>query len=132
MARNTTIELDCDVTGLPNAETRIFAVNDTWYAIDLAGPALERWDEVIAEYLQYARRIGSVGRAEPQQALAVEGARGVVRRRARYGPRVDPKLVRPWWADNKDKVKAETGYEYRKGGIIPGAVDQMYLAHTAG
>ncbi len=61
MARRTQIVLEDDLTGGPADETVAFAIDGTWYEIDLNSKNAEAFRELLSTYVAAGRRKGSTG-----------------------------------------------------------------------
>lgn len=118
MAQNITVVLIDDIDGSEATETVRFALDGTWYEIDLNPANAEKMREVIGEWVSHARKSG----AGPSRATALP-ERGQ-RKRGEADPQST--LIREWARAHELEIGGH--------GRIPAHVREMYetdLKHRA-
>lgn len=106
MAQKVQVQLIDDLDGSEAIETVNFGFDGTGYEIDLSGNNAHELRASLAEYVEHARRAGSV--------------RAVARRATRS--RVDTTVVRQWLLDH--------GYTIKDRGRIPAELQEAYDTST--
>ena len=79
MAQKVTVALDDDLTGRPADETVRFAVEGTDYEIDLSAKNAAAFRELLAPYIEHARRTGRVAARRVGRTAASRQRSGDVR-----------------------------------------------------
>jgi hypothetical protein len=111
MAQSITVVLTDDIDGSEATETVRFAIDGTWYEIDLNPGNAEKIREVFGEWIGSARRTG----AAPSRPGSGSGSGGI-RRSREANP--ENAAVREW-------AQAE-GIQIGGHGRIPAHVREMY------
>jgi hypothetical protein len=95
MATRTITRLIDDIDGTEASETVEFGFRDRWYEIDLSQEHVEGLEEIMADYIPHARRLGK---------REARGTAGAVRRASsRSATRIDPsqiRAIREWAREN--------------------------------
>ena len=122
MSQHVTVVLTDDLDGSEATETVRFALDGTWYEIDLNPGNAEKLREVVREWISHARKAGTTG-SGTGAARSGAGSRPVSRGDRERRP-ADPRnaAIREW-------ARSE-GIEMGGHGRIPAHVRAMYEVRT--
>src|SRR5579884_3723264 len=103
-----------DLDGTEGAETVEFAIDGTFFTIDLSDKNQERLRKCLAPFIEKAK-------AQPWPERRGRG----VKRATKTTLEPDPSVYRAWWSVAENRTKYSLP-EYNDRGRIPGAVVQAY------
>jgi hypothetical protein len=112
MAQKVTVTLVDDIDGSEAEETLEFGLDGVSYQIDLSGGNAEKLRDLLADYVEHARRSGGRKRAPGRPAAGVRAARTA------SVDRDQNQAIREW--------ARKKGYKVSDRGRIPKEVTEAY------